>query len=297
MIRALKTNIKLTQRKLMMMNANRYSQKDYIMKNYKKHKGKFPDLENPLTFGEKIQYIKLYGNLERYSNYVCKYNVRKYIENQIGKKYLINLLGVYNNVEEINFNELPEKFVLKCTHGSGYNIIVKDKTKLNIKDAKRKLRFWMKENFYNLGKESQYKDLKPLIICEEYMQDDSGELRDYRFFCFNGKCEFIQVDNLRQSNLGMDFYDTQWNPLELEFSAKRANILLPKPLHLEKMICFAEKLAKDIDIPFIRVDFYYTNEHIYFGELTFTPTDGMGDFKPVSEDIRIASMINLEKYK
>lgn len=252
------------------------------------------NLNNPKTFGEKMQYIKLYGNLELNSNFVDKYEVREYIKNAIGEQYLNELLGVYESVEQINFNSLPEKFVLKVTHGSGYNIICNDKKNFDIDEAKNKINEWMKESYYIKGKEPQYKNIKPRIICEKYLQDESGELRDYKFFCFSGKPRFIQVDSNRFSCHTRDFYDSYWNKLNLTFKYENSDNKIEKPDKLDEMLQLCEILSREF--PFIRVDFYFVNNNIYFGELTFNPENGYGQFNPLSEDLKIAELIDLEKY-
>ena len=141
-------------------------------------------------FGEKIQYLKLYGNLEKYNEYVDKYLVRKYVSNKIGEKYLIPLIGNYSIPEEIYYPNFPQKFVLKLNHGSGYNIIIKEKKKINTKKINKKLNKWLKEDYYKIKKEYQYKNVKKKIICEEFISDKNNELLDYKFFCFNGKIPF-----------------------------------------------------------------------------------------------------------
>lgn len=270
------------------------TRKGYIKLKYFRHYKKFPNLRNPQGFGEKIQWIKLYGNIEKYQKYVDKYEVRQFVTDCIGKKYLIDCIDVYESVDKFDLSKLPDQFVLKGTHGSGYNIIVKDKKEISEESIKIQLKKWMSENFYDIGKEIQYKNIKPRFVCEKYLEDDSGELRDYKIFCFDGIPKFIQVDNGRMSNHTQDFYDLNWNKLDLEFAGKNSDICTERPKKLDTMLNLATKLSKKF--PFVRVDLYYVDDKIYFGELTFTPTDGMSRFKPNFKDIEISNMINLEKY-
>lgn len=263
---------------------------DYLIK-----QKKILNIKNPVTFTEKIQWIKMNGELEKYSYLVDKYEVRDYVTNKIGKEYLNDLYGVYENVDDIDFNSFPNKFVLKLNNGSGYNLICLNKDTLSIVETKKILEKWMKVDFYKEHKEIQYKNVKSKILCEAYLQDNSGELKDYKIFCFDGKAKFIQVDTGRFSDHIQHMYDTKWNKLKLSFGYKSSDFIDEKPKKLDEMIFLAEKLAEKI--PFVRIDFYYVNENIYFGEITLTPQNGLVSFEPKEEDIRIANMINIYKYK
>ena len=253
-----------------------------------------PNEKKPKTFCEKIHFIKISSWLESKSQYVDKYRVRQFIKDKIGEEYLIKLLGVYNRVEDIEFNKLPNSFVLKLNNGSGYNLIVKDKSKINIDEVEILLNKWLKSNFYKLTREKQYKNVEQVLICEEYLEDSSGELKDYKFFCFDGKFKFVQVDTGRFSRHIQNFYDEKWNKLDFTYVKKKNNFIDEKPKRYEEMILLAEKLASEF--PFVRVDFYYVNNRIYFGELTFTPNNGMCSIKPSEKDLEIASWIDIEKY-
>lgn len=262
---------------------------DYI-RNFKR----FPNTKNPKSFSEKIYIIKKSDWLENKSRYVDKFLVREYIESELGKEYLTKLYGVYKSAEEIDFNKLPNRFVLKLNNGSGRNLIVKDKSILDIVQTKQMLSEWLKSNFYMKNREKQYKNVNQFIICEEYLEDSSGELRDYKFFCLGGKVRVIEVDIGRFTNIKRDFYDIYWNKLNLKKGVENSNIILKKPPKLEEMIKLAEKLSKDIEL--LRVDFYYVDDKIYFGELTFTPANGMTPFEPREKDIELASYVNLDEY-
>lgn len=257
---------------------------------------KLCNLANPVYFGEKIQWLKIYGNLEKYTNLVDKYLVRDYIKEKIGAKYLVSLLGAFDNPKEINFEKLPNQFVIKLNTGSGFNIIVTDKQKINSDKIIKQLNKWMKLNYYKIKKEPQYKNIQKKIIIEEYISDKNGELNDYKFFCFNGKVEFIEVDSDRFCNHTMDFFDKDWNLLQLHKGKYKNSSTIPmKPENFNKMINIAEELASDLQ--FVRVDLYNVDGNIYFGELTFTPAGGLTKFNPIEKDKEFAKKIMTQDTK
>ncbi len=265
----------------------------YLKLVYWTETGQKLNLENPKSYNEKIQWIKLYDRRPEYSTYADKYAVRNYIASTIGEEYLIPLLGVYESVEEIPWDEFPEQFVLKCTHGSGSNILCMDKSKLDINSAKKKLEKWMKKNWYWFGREWAYKNIKPRIICEKFMVDESGiELKDYKIFCFNGKAKIIQVDYGRFTNHKRNLYDTEWQyiPASIKLPTD-PNVVIKKPSKLETMLKLAEILAKDY--PHVRVDFYSINDKIYFGELTFYHGSGFEKFEPEEFGLTMGNLIEL----
>lgn len=252
------------------------------------------NLSNPTTFGEKIHWIKRYGNIERYKNLVDKYKVREYISTKIGDNYLVKLYGVYKSTDEIKLDLLPNSFVLKCNQGSGEVIICKDKSKFDWQKAKQLLDEWICIDYYSITKEIQYKGIERRIICEEYLEDDSGSLRDYKIFCFKGEPKYIQVDSDRFTEHKRDFYNTRWDKLKLKSKYKNSNYLIKKPNNLDEMLSVAKKLAKDFE--FIRIDLYCCNNKVYFGELTFTPDNGCAPYEPYEKDLEIANMIDLDNY-
>lgn len=256
--------------------------------------GKKLNLDNPQTYNEKLQWLKLYDRNLLYTQLVDKYEVRKYIANSIGEDYLIPLIGVYDSFDEIDFDVLPNEFVLKCTHDSGGVVICTDKSKLKIAAAKRKINDCLKRNFYYIGREWPYKNVKPRIICEKYLVDEADiELKDYKFMCFNGKarCAFVCLNRNSPTGLNVDFYDMDWNPMPFERHYPSSRKKIDKPKNYCKMIEFAEKLSKDI--PFVRVDFYEANKQLYLGELTFYPGSGFEEFTPESYDELLGSWIIL----
>ena len=271
--------------------------KIFLKIKFKKKVGYKLNLNHPKSFNEKLQWLKLNDRKSIYTQMVDKYMVRKYIAESIGEKYLIPLLGVWNNFEEINFNKLPDQFVLKCTHDSGSIRICKDKSNFDINEAKNFFNKKLKENFYYFGKEWPYKNVHPRIIAEEFIEDESSkDLKDYKFMCFNGnvKCCFVCSERF-STHLKVTFYDTEWNKLPFERHYPNSEEEIPKPKNLEKMIQLAEKLS--INIPFVRVDFYEVNNMIYFGELTFFPGCGFEEFKPIEWDYKLGEWIDLSSSK
>lgn len=268
---------------------------EYLKRKYKACMGKELDLEEPITFNEKIQWLKLYDRKPEYTMMVDKYAVRQYIADTLGEEYLIPLLGVWNDPEEIDFNALPNQFVLKCNHNSGLGMcICKDKSKLDIKSVKRKLRKGLKQDYYLTGREWPYKNVQRKIIADKYMVEEDGmELKDFKFYCFNSEAKLCLVcsDRFTGKGLHFTFFDRDWNvlPFERGFPSYREGF--HRPLNYEKMIELAEKLA--YGIPFVRVDFYEINGKIYFGELTLHPGSGFNGFSPKEWDYTLGNWIRL----
>ncbi len=250
------------------------------------------DLKNPKTFNEKLQWLKLNDRKEFYNILVDKYNVREYISNTIGNEYLIPLIDVYYSVEEINWDVLPNSFVIKCTHGSGSNIICKDKRSLDIKQAKKRLKKWMKKNWYWFGREWVYKDLKPKIIIEKHMALNQKYLEDYKVLCFGGKAKLIQVHLDRYDNHTQDYYDINFNKTEIS-QGNSSNKIIEKPKVFDEMIKLSEKLSKDL--AHARIDWYIVDNKLYFGEITFFDGSGLWPFDDFNDDLMIGSWIDLNK--
>ncbi|MGK0466729.1 ATP-grasp fold amidoligase family protein [Clostridium sp.] len=255
---------------------------------------KILNLNNPKYYGEKIQWIKLNGKLEKYGQFVDKYKVRKFIEDRIGKEYLNEIYGVYSEPEEIDFNKLPRKFAIKMTNGTGGNIICKDKSKLDIESAIRTLKKWQREKFYKYTKEMQYKNVESRIICEEYLEDETGSLRDYKFHCTKGKVHLIEVHTDRFTDYKMNFYDVDWNDYGVSLCGSKSVDYIKKPSNLQQLISISKILSKDF--PYVRVDLYSVRGKIYFGELTFTTGNGTDPWYPLKKDIEIAKIININDY-
>lgn len=252
------------------------------------------NLNNPKTFNEKLQWLKLYDRKKEYISMVDKYEVKKYVIEKIGREYVIETFGIYNNWNEINFEKIPNKFVIKCTHDSGGVIICKDKSCFNYDEAKKKINKFLKRNYYWDGREWPYKNIKPRIIIEKYMEDNkTEELRDYKFFCYHGRVEFFKIDYDRQVCHKANYYDVNGNIMPFSEKSYPADFSrkIELPINLKKMIELAEKLSSNHT--FLRVDFYEMNGKIYFGELTFYPASGFGKFEPEEWDEKMGKFINL----
>ncbi len=268
----------------------------YLKIRYKATFGKKLNLENPQTFNEKLQWLKLYDRKPEYTKMVDKYEVKKYVENLVGKEYIIPTLGIYNTWEEIKFEELPNEFAIKCTHDSGSVVICKNKDSFNKNKARKKIEKALKRNFYINGREWPYKNVKPRIIIEKYMKnEDEEELKDYKLFCFNGKPEIILVCSERYSSSNMceTWFDEDWNLMDIIEGNHRVDKNIKAPQSFKKMKYLASQLSKNI--PFVRIDFYEVNSKIYFGEMTFFPASGFEKFDPKEWDKKLGKMIDLEK--
>ena len=253
------------------------------------------DFNNPVTFNEKLQWLKIYDRNPLYITMVDKYEVKKYVEKILGKDYIIPTLGIFNKFSEINFDLLPNQFVIKCTHDSGGNVICRNKNNLNIDKAKKKINKCLKRNYFYGSREWPYKNVKPRILIEKYMETDKQlGLIDYKFFCFNGKPEFIYISQglENHSTAKISFADMSYNLMEFHRSDYDSFVELPpKPKMFEKMKKLAELLSKNI--PFVRVDFYEINGKIYFGEFTFFPCSGFVPFVPEIYDKIIGEKLKL----
>lgn len=252
------------------------------------------NLNPPLTFNEKLQWLKLFDRHDSYSKLVDKYEVKKYVADAIGEEYIIPTFGIWERVSDVDFNGLPNQFVMKCTHDSQSFIICKDKNSLNIKDVKSKLsKCLVKNKWYYQGREYPYKDIQPRIIAEQYLVDESGkELKDYKFFCFNGEPKMLLIVSGRGKDQCQDFYDMDFNLLPVHrINHPNSNVKRFPPKNFEKMIELAKVLSNGF--PHIRVDFYNINGAIYFGELTFFSGGGNMRFEPDEWDSILGSWINL----
>lgn len=268
----------------------------YLKMLYKVRMNKKLNLKNPISFNEKLQWLKLNDHNNMYTKMVDKYEVKKYIVETIGQKYVIPTIGIYNKFDEINFEKLPNEFVIKCTHDSGGVVICSNKEQLNIKDVRNKINKNLKTDFFRLGREWPYKNVKPRIIIEKYMKDNkNNDILDYKLMCFNGKVKCSFVCSERRSSLGLavDFYDLSWNKMPFKRHYRNSNVFHEKPKNYDLMIKLAEKLSKGI--PFVRVDFYEINGEVYFGEMTFYPGCGFEEFMPDEWDIKLGDWITLPK--
>lgn len=270
------------------------SDEKFLKKLFKVRMGKELNLENPTTFSEKLQWLKIHNRHPQQTIMVDKVWAKEYVAKIIGEQYIIPTLAVYDKPENIDFDALPNQFVLKCTHDSGGIVICKDKSKLNYKEVRNKFKKWLKTNYYYQNREWPYKDVKPRIIAELYMEDESNEeLKDFKIFCFNGVPKYCQVIAGRKSMMTIDFYDKNWvhqdfhEPRIYPFSLTGHKA----PLNYDTMLDLATKLSDGQ--PFLRVDFYEINGKLFWGELTFYPTSGMGGFSPDEWDYKFGSWITL----
>ncbi len=256
--------------------------------------GREIDFENPKTFNEKIQWLKLHNKNPLYTTLVDKYEVKNYLKQIIGEQYIIKTLGVWDRFDDIDFDSLPDRFVLKCTNGSGGIVICEDKSAFNKKRAKKVIEKALKTDYYIISREYPYKDVKPRVIAEEYMVDSrTKELRDYKFFCFGGEVKCFKIDFDRRTAHRANYFDVNGNLLpfgEIECPPD-VNKNLELPINLNKMVELAEILSKDI--PFVRVDFYEADGKVYFGEITFFPAGGFGRFTDEQWDYTLGSWIKL----
>ena len=262
--------------------------------------GKRLNLKNPQTLNEKLQWLKLYNRRPEYTTMVDKYAVKKYVADIIGEEYIIPTLGVWDNFDDIDFDSLPNQFVLKTTHdGGSYGVIIcNDKSYFNIEKAKQYLNKSLKRNSYKVSREYPYKTVQHRIIAEKYMEDETGELRDFKFYCFKGYVDCVLYCFDRNSgDTKFYFFDKDWNLKRYNKRGKEApeDFTLPKPENIEKMFNLASTLSKDL--PYARVDFYNINGKIYFGEITFFPAGGF-DYNRLPEmDLYFGNFINLNKIK
>lgn len=250
--------------------------KSYLSRKFKIKMGKELDLEDPKTFNEKLQWLKLYDRKDIYTVMADKYLVRDYIEKELGKEYLIPLLGVWESADDIDFDALPNEFVLKCNHNSGLGLcICRDKSKLDEGKVRKGLEKGLAQDYYLTGREWPYKNVPRKIICEQFMQDESEGLIDYKFFCFDGYVDSVMVCTDRHLNdTKFYFFDKNWELKRLNIRGKNApeGFTLRKPVCMDRMFEIAEQLSKGI--PFVRVDLYECAGKIYFGEMTFFPDSG-----------------------
>lgn len=286
------------------MSSNKYAKKIryalrflpdelYIQLNYFAHFKKFANLRKPITYNEKLNWLKLHDRNPLYTTLVDKYEVKEYVSKLIGGGYTVPTLGVWSSVDEIDFDALPNQFVLKCTHDSEGLVICKDKKALDISTTKEKLSAALKQNFYYIGREWPYKNVKPRVIAEEYIEDHrDGELRDYKFFCFNGepKVMFVASDRA-MGKTKFDYYNLDFDHLDIMQKYPNASTPRRKPDTFDEMIKLSRILSKGF--AHVRVDFYEVDGKIYFGELTFYHFSGFMPFRPTEWDKKFGDWIKL----
>lgn len=267
----------------------------FVQQEFKRKTGYELNLENPRTFNEKIQWLKVNYRNPDYTIMADKVEAKKLIEKKIGKKYVIPTHKVYERANDIFLKDLPNAFALKATHASGWNIIEKDKTKADEKNLRAYFKFYLKKSYYTSSKEWSYKYIKPRVICEELMFDKNGELpKDIKFFCFHGEPVYIQVDHDRFTGHTRAVYNTDWEKQNFSYSKLPvASEVLEKPDNLEEMLHISRALSAEY--PFLRVDLYNVDGAIFVGELTCYPGNGMERFAEWEADKKLGDLIHLEK--
>lgn len=270
--------------------------KVYLQLMYFKHFHRFIDFKNPKTFNEKLQWLKVYDRKPVYTTMVDKHLAKEYVAKKIGQEYIIPTLAVWEKAEDIDFDALPNQFVLKCNNDSGGIVICKDKSKLDKEAAIQLLSSRLKNNGFWYGREWPYKDVKPCIIAEKYMEDEStGELRDYKFFCFGGQAKCFKIDFDRFVEHHANYFNRELALLdfgEISFPPL-LNKELALPKNIELMIELSEKLSGET--PFLRTDFYDVDGKVYFGEMTFYPASGFGQFTSCEADIELGKWLKIPR--
>ena len=251
------------------------------------------NLKNPQTLNEKMQWLKLYDRKPIYTTMVDKYEVKQYVSERIGREYVIPTLGVWDHFEDINFDDLPDQFVLKCTHDSGGLAIVRDKANWDKSAAKEKIEKSLKRNYYLHGREWPYQNVKPRIIAESYLEDiATGELRDYKWYCFEGVPKLLAIFCGRSRGATTaDYFDCDFQPVKMTWGYDNSQTPPEKPKNFEKMQKLARVLSENM--PFLRVDFYELNGKLYLGELTFFDGSGFDLIEPKEWDEKMGSWITL----
>lgn len=256
------------------------------------------NLKKPSTYNEKLQWLKIHYRKPVMTRMVDKYEAKEWAKQIIGERYIVKSYGVWNSFDDIDFNRLPDSFVLKTTHDQGGVVIVKDKANFDMKAAKRKLNQHLKVKHFYLSREWPYKNVEPRIMAEEHLENNEvGDLWDYKFYCFNGKPEIMYISHGRHSDVCyFDFFDMSFQKLDIyRRGYPKSNLVLDKPKEWELMKKLAEKLSSNL--PHVRIDFYIANNQVFLGELTFFQGGGLMPFYPQEWDFRFGSMIDLSKVK
>jgi len=266
-----------------------------IRRKYRAELGREPNLDNPATYTEKTLWLNLMYRDPRWVICADKYAVREWVRERVSEEILVPLLGVYDDADDIDIESLPDAFVIKATHGSGWNLIVPDKRDLDWVEAKRSLQDWLSRSYYAHKREWQYRDMPHRLIVEEFLADEDGGIpSQYQFFCFRQGDEqtiLVQVDFEELTNHRRDYYDLDWKRLPFTSRVPNSEREAPRPDRLEDMLEMVRRLSEDF--PFVRVDLYLVEDRIYFGELTFTSGGGMSSFEPEEWDRRLGDLIEL----
>lgn len=272
-----------------------YPDKVYYCKEYKKTHGEYPDLDFPRTFSEKLLWSMLNHRDSTYIKCADKFEVRDYVKNRVGEKYLINSFGVFDDVDSINFRNLPNQFVIKATHGSGWNLIVDNKSAANISRIRKEIKYWLKTNYFDFNREWPYRYMKKRVICEQFIGNERGTPpEDYKFFCFNGEPKLIQLDIGRFTSHKRNLYDIKWERiLDAEIAHEQDDEnFYAKPKNLEEMLDVARALSEGFN--HVRIDLYNVRGQIFFGEMTFFHGAGSAEyFRPREFHLQVGDWFNL----
>ena len=269
----------------------------YVKLFYYATTGRKLNLRNPVTFEDKQQWLKLHDHNDRYTELADKYAVREHIKNTIGTEYSFPLLGHWDRFDDIDFDILPEQFVLKCNHDSGSVKVIRSKTALTAEEMRKLRKHFdkrIKENFFFAGREFPYKNIEPCIIAEQYMSDDKQEissLNDYKFFCFHGEPKIVLIVTDRATDCRYDFYDMDFNHLDLRYGKGRDDEKIQMPVYFNEMKEISAKLSNGI--PFVRIDLYEVNGRVYFGEYTFFDGGGFQWYKPDEWEYKLGSWLKI----
>ncbi|MDB6136864.1 MAG: uncharacterized protein JWM59_5107 [Verrucomicrobiales bacterium] len=273
-----------------------FSDVTYSKAVYRLRNGRKLNLKDPKLFSEKLQYLKLREKNSEYGQYVDKHEGREIVKRLIGGQVLNEQYFSTESPDEIDFNSLPDSFVLKLTHGSGFNVICQNKDELDWESTRKLLWRWLRTNYAKEKREWQYLNVKPRIVCERFLADESGSLRDFKFLCFHGVPRLIWVDIDRAGNHSRAFFDAGWNRVAVEFGRySQYGGEVPRPDNLEEMLDYAAAMA--VGFPFVRVDFYSISGRTIFGEVTLHPASGFGEFRPLEYGLEVGSWIDLNKTK
>ena len=257
------------------------------------------NLRHPQTFNEKLSWLKLHDKHPEFSNLVDKYESKKFVAKIIGQEHIIPTFGIWEHYDDIDFGKLPNQFVLKCTHDSQSTLICKNKDSFDFNHSKDVINKGLKWNFFWSTREYPYKTVKPRIIAEQFMVNGNDEeLKDYKFYCFNGKAEYCQLIANRSTHETIDFYDREWKHQDfigLNPHATFAKMKEQKPTNYQEMLSIADQIASKVKTPFVRIDLYNINKKIYFGEITFFPMSGVGSFRPKEWDYKLGQLIKLNQ--
>jgi len=261
---------------------------------YRIRKGERLNLKNPQKFNEKLMWLKIYNYYDNKIVWKCsdKYQMREYaISKGVSEKNLPKIIKTYTDSSQINYNKLPNKFALKCSHGCGFNIICTSKDDLNIEETNKKIDKWMKTKFGYESAENHYTHIKPCIIAEEYIGNSDELPYDYKLYCFNGVPKLVLVCSNRSEKLKLNYYDLDWNELPYGKVSWRNKVKIDKPKKLDEMIKISKMLSKDF--PFVRIDFYETKNRVLLGEMTFTPAQCMAPYYSDFGDEELSKLLDI----